>query len=212
MENITTLIFDLDGTLYTSRELAEEIHRAAVDSLASQLGLQPDDAARLLLEAKRSITLASGWEATLSSACLELGADLRTLHRHLADNVAPEPFLQRDERVVAMLKRLGTNYRLYLYTNNNRQLALRIMTAIGIEDCFRKVFSIEDLWISKPDKKAIEAILADIGATAAESLFIGDRYDVDLRLPAKLGGQTYLCNSVEELLEMERILPGFCRV
>ncbi len=206
--NISTLIFDLDGTLYTSNKLAENIHRVAVDSLATQLGLEPDESDKRLLEAKRGITLRSGWEATLSSACLELGADIRVLHEYLAENVAPEPFLEKDERVIALLERLGQNYGLYLYTNNNRTLALRIMTAIGIESCFGKIFSIEDNWRSKPDRVALDSILADIGVTASECLFIGDRYDVDLRLPAELGGAVFKCSNIDELLELEKFLEN----
>lgn len=206
MANITTLIFDLDGTLYTSRELAEEIHRVAVDFLAEQLGQPPDEAAKRLLEAKRAITLRSGRDATLSSSCLELGADIRGLHCHLADKVNPEPYLHKDEQVIAMLKRLGNDYGLYLYTNNNRRLAMRILIAIGIEDCFKKIFTIEELWRSKPDRIAIEAILAGIGVPASACLFVGDRYDVDLRLPAELGGSTFLSSSVDELLELESFL------
>lgn len=206
MANISTLIFDLDGTLYKSRQLAAAIHAAAVDSIAAQLALQTDEAANRLRTAKTELSRQSGWEATLSRACLELGADLQLLHRHMAEAVAPEPFLTRDERLVAMLRRMGSNYALYLYTNNNRHLSERIMAAIGVENCFRKVYTIEDFWRSKPDRTVLAAILTDIGVTAAECLFVGDRYDVDLRLPAELGGSTFQSSSVDELLELETFL------
>ncbi len=39
MGPVTSIIFDLDGTLYSSRELADEINRTAVDGLAAQLGI-----------------------------------------------------------------------------------------------------------------------------------------------------------------------------
>jgi len=40
----------------------------------------------------------------------------------------------------------------------------------------------------------------------AEALFVGDRYDVDLRLPEQRGCPVYLSRSVEQLLRLEELL------
>jgi len=208
MGRITAIIFDLDGTLYTSRGLAAEIHRVACNALARQLGITPDEAEARLRETKAQISARTGLEATLSAACAELGCDIRELHRFLATEIVPEPFLLRDERVVAMLERLSRTHALYIYTNNNRPLATRIMAAIGIDGCIGKIFCIEDLWRSKPDRMALEKIFAAIGAQPEECLFAGDRYDVDLRLPAELGSTVFLTRTVAELLTLEEFLAG----
>lgn len=206
MARITAIIFDLDGTLYTSKGLAAEIHRVACGALARQLGVTADEADNRLRETKALISTRTGREATLSAACAELGCDIRELHRYLATEIAPEPFLLRDDQVVAMLARLSGTRTLYVYTNNNRPLATRIMAAIGVDTFIRKTFSIEDLWRSKPDRMALESIFADIGAQPRECLFAGDRYDVDLRLPAELGSTVFLTRSVAELLTLEQFI------
>ena len=95
--------------------------------------------------------------------------------------------MSRDERVVAMLQRLQERFRLYIYTNNNRTLATRIMRATGIEGLFAAVFTIEDYWRAKPDRLALADFFAAIGAEPVACLFVGDRYDVDLRLPEEHG-------------------------
>jgi putative hydrolase of the HAD superfamily len=203
VSRITSIIFDLDGTLYSSRELADEIHRTAVNGLAQQLGIEPVEADHRLTAAKAAIAASSGCEATLSAACREIGGDIRALHTYLAEQVTPEQFLQRDDRVVAMLQRLRQKFQLYLYTNNNCSLATRIMEATGLDGLFTAVFSIEDFWRAKPDRLALAKIFAAIAAEPGECLFVGDRYDVDLRLPEEHGSMVFLTASVATLLTLE---------
>lgn len=203
MGRITAIVFDLDGTLYTSRGLAAEIHRVACLALAMQLGTGTADAEERLACAKRAISSRTGREATLSAACERLGCDIRALHRNLAAEIVPEPFLQRDERVVAMLGRMAREHGLHVYTNNNIPLARRIMAAIGVDQFVGKLFTIEYMWRSKPDRMALEGVYGAIGAEPGECLFVGDRYDVDLRLPEEMGSSVYLTKTVDELLRLE---------
>ena len=204
MKRITSIIFDLDGTLYANRELAGEIQRVAAAAVALQLQIPAAEAAARLSAAKTELTAAAGHETTLSAACERLGCDIRALHSYLAENIEPEKYLVRDDRVVAMLDRLGKKFALYIYTNNNRSLTDRIMRAIGIHGLFAEVFSVEDFWRAKPDRLALAKLLAAIGAEPVECLFVGDRYDVDLRLPEEHGSSIFLVQTVDELLSLEK--------
>jgi putative hydrolase of the HAD superfamily len=139
---------------------------------------------------------------------MALGGDIRELHRRFADEINPEPFLSPDERVVKLLKSLGSRFDLSIYTNNNRPLSARIMMLIGVAGLFRQVSTIEDSWRPKPDSKALEKVYRAIGRKPGECLFIGDRYDIDLRLPAEKGSAVFLATSVEELFPLEKLLHG----
>jgi putative hydrolase of the HAD superfamily len=204
MNRITSIIFDLDGTLYRSAELAADIHARATEGLALQLGINKDEAETRLSAAKAGLSAKTGCEATLSAACELLGGDIKALHSYLAEHINPEKYLVRDDRVVEMLKRLSKEYGLYIYTNNNRSLADRIMRAIGIDGLFTGVFSVEDFWRAKPDRLALAKIYAAIGAEPVECLFAGDRYDVDLRLPEEHGSRIFLTQTIDELLSLEK--------
>ena len=48
-----------------------------------------EEAALLISDAKRRLSSASGVDATLSMACMELGGDLRELHRQFAAEIDP---------------------------------------------------------------------------------------------------------------------------
>jgi len=205
MKRITAIIFDLDGTLYTNRGLADEIQRVAAAAVALQLQITAAEAEARLSAAKAALTAASGCETTLSAACERLGGDIKALHSYLAENIEPEKYLARDDRVVEMLARLGKKFALYIYTNNNLSLTDRIMRAIGIHGLFAAVFSVENFWRAKPDRLALAKLLAAIGAEPAECLFVGDRYDVDLRLPEEHGSSIFLVQTVDELLSLEKL-------
>ena len=80
------------------------------------------------------------------------------------------------------------------------------MTYLGLKGLFRRIYAIDDTWKGKPDEGMLDRILADAGLTPSEALFVGDRYDVDLRLPEQRGCPVYLSQSIEQLLRLEEIL------
>ena len=204
MKRITSIIFDLDGTIYASRELADEIQKVAADGLALQLRITVEETKTKLSVVKSELSDRTGCEATLSAACDLLGGDIKALHGYLAEHINPENYLANDLRVVEMLTRLAVDYKLYIYTNNNRPLTDRIMRALGISDLFTEIFTVEDFWRAKPDRLALAKLLAAIGAEPVECLFVGDRYDVDLRLPEEHGSRVLLVQTVDKLLSMEK--------
>jgi putative hydrolase of the HAD superfamily len=201
-EPITTLVFDLDGTLYANQEFGREINHVACLCLAGLKGIEADEAAALIRETKARLSAESGFDTPLSLATSALGVDIVELHRRFAAAVEPERFLVRDERVVDLLRHLSGGFSLYVYTNNNLSLADRIMRLLGIDGFFRKVFSIEYSWRPKPHQETLTRLLQEIGKRPSECLFVGDRYDVDLRLPAAMGCGVFRVGGVEELLQL----------
>jgi putative hydrolase of the HAD superfamily len=204
--DLKALLFDLDGTLYVNNDLGREIHLSGCRYIAEVRGITPPEADAMVRETKKRLSAENGIECTLSHVCIELGGDLRDLHRRFAEEIRPEGFLSPDKRVAGLLGSLGMRFELFIYTNNNITLSHRIMELIGIAGMFRRVFTIEDSWRPKPDRMALEGVYRAIGRKPAECMFIGDRYDVDLRLPAEMGSTVFLSASVEELLPLNKIV------
>jgi putative hydrolase of the HAD superfamily len=205
---LKALVFDLDGTLYVNRDFGRVIHLCSCRYIAGLKGIGDAEAEELIREAKKRIAAETGMDSTLSHACMALGGDLKELHRRFADEIRPERFLSADDRVIRLLTSLGSKFDLSIYTNNNRRLSTRIMKLIGVAGLFRRVSTIEDSWRPKPDREALEKVYRAIGREPAECLFIGDRYDIDLRLPAEMGSTVFLATSVEELFPLEKLLHG----
>ncbi len=202
------IVFDLDGTLYVNDSLAREIKTSACSYIASLKAIDVSAAKSLLDATRKRLSAETGLESTISAACIEVGGDIRSLHDHFSAEIRPEKYLDRDDRLVTVLGRLSDMLELYIYTNNNRFLCGRIMERLGISGLFRRVFTIEDSWRPKPDISALRHVFAGIGRPPEECVFIGDRYDVDLRLPASLGSPAYLVGSVKELVALLHDLAG----
>lgn len=205
---ISGIVFDLDGTLYDSPGFAATIQESAAGYIAALKGITLDEARRSISEERAQILRETGIVPPLSAVCRELGGTVPDLHTHFTADLVPEAYLVRDERVVRLLERLGRAMSLYLLTNNNRALTDRIVKHLGLDGLFRRTYTIDDAWQAKPDRGLLERVLADIGLQPAQTLFVGDRYDVDLRLPEQMGCPIYLCQTVAQLLRLEEILSG----
>ncbi|WP_239027621.1 HAD family hydrolase [Geomonas diazotrophica] len=197
-EQVKAIVFDLDGTLYQEERLGEEVNQSAVLYVADLKGVSAAQA-QALLEATRA---ADGAAGTLSHAVMTLGGTLQELHRRFAADCHPERLLKPDRRVRELLQLLSTRFRLHLYTNNNRDLSARIMTQIDVNGLLDRVFTIEDYWIPKPDRRIVEDILSKISCRPQETLFVGDRYRIDLAVPESLGCHVFEMKSTEELLTL----------
>ncbi len=204
--NIRGIVFDLDGTLYACSAFADTIQDAAVSYIAELLGIKQSQACQLIADIRARLTKENGTVQTLSAVCRELGGSIRDLHRCFEENLQPEVYLARDERVVGLMKHLAENFSLYIYTNNNSTLAGRIISHLGLDGLFRGIYAIDDDWVAKPDEQALTEILKETGLAPAEALFVGDRYDVDLRVPEQYGCPVYLSRTVEQLLRLEGLL------
>jgi len=203
---IRGIIFDLDGTLYVSPAFAATIQDSACSYIAGLKGIATDQACSLLAATRSLLKEETDGVPTLSAVCTKLGGNVRDLHAIFSACLRPEAYLTRDERVVVLLERLARRSPLFLFTNNNRDLTTRIIHILGLDGLFRHIYTIDDTWHGKPDEGLLDRILAEAGLTPSEALFVGDRYDVDLRLPEQRGCPVYLSQSVEQLLRLEEIL------
>ena len=204
--DIRGIVFDLDGTLYVCDRFAVEIQDAAAAYIAGVKGISLEEAGLLMAAARLRMAEESGTVQTLSAVCSELGGSVPELHRFFEANLRPEAHLVRDERVIRLLRRLAEKFALYIYTNNNRVLTARIMNYLGLEEVVSGIFTIDDSWRGKPDEEMVGLVLEKVGLLPNQALFVGDRYDVDLRVPEQLGCPVYLSQSLEQLLRLEELL------
>ncbi len=203
---IRAIVFDLDGTLYVSDEFAAVIKDAAVAYLAALRELDLEQARAAMAETRDRLAAESGAQPTLSAVCCALGGTLSDLHAFFQQRLRPESYLAPDRRVIDLLDCLRCLVPLYIYTNNSRPLVNRILVALGLEGVFRGVFTIDDCWRAKPDQVGLEQILAIVAEPAERVLFVGDRFDVDLRLAERNGCPVFLCRTIEELLQLDRLI------
>ena len=203
--DIHAIVFDLDGTLYASDDYTASIRECAARYIAGVMGTSLTGAHEAMTGVRARFAV-EGRAGTLSGICTELGGNAVGLHDCFVAHLEPEKFLQPDRRVVTMLATLRRSLSLNLYTNNNRVLSGRIAAILGLDGVFDRFFTIEDSWQPKPDPGMFGKIMNAIGQPPERVLFVGDRYEVDLRLPEQHCCPVYLSTTIDQLLRLENLL------
>lgn len=206
LREISSIVFDLDGTLYVCPQIGRDIEAAAEGVVAAARGLSPEGGRSLVQRARRRLAETLEEEPTLTRTCLELGIDLADLHRAFREQVRPERYLEPDPVLAALLESLEEHCTLYIYTNNNLGLARKILALLGVERFFAGLYTIEFAGRPKPDLEAFRRVTEDIDGPPESFLFVGDREQVDLAPAREHGMATLLVQEPSELLQVHRLL------
>ena len=169
---LSTFLFDLDGTLIDSIEL---ILRSYRHTMRAHRGLEPPD------------------EVWMQG----LGTPLRVQFRHWTEDPAEieamvatyraynlehhDELVRPYEGVVAAVRDLRRKGRtLGLVTSKMREGALRGLELAGLEDHFELIVGADDVTHPKPHPEPVLKALEQLGAPAADTVFIGDsRHDIE---------------------------------
>jgi putative hydrolase of the HAD superfamily len=161
------LLFDLDETLYPqSTGLMDEISARMNEYMIARLDIPAHAVAQMRHDY---------WDrfgTTLRGLYLERHIDpqdfLAFVHA-----VAVEKYIQRDERLDAMLAALP--HPKHIFTNAPADYARRVLAALGVEKHFTRVFDINFIrYESKPNRAAYTIVLDALGARGDECVLIDD--------------------------------------
>jgi phosphoglycolate phosphatase len=171
---VRLIVFDLDGTLVdSSRDLADAANALilerggrplSVETITSMVG----EGAPTLV---RRVIKASGLEVDLRQALprfLELYDERLLVHTRLYDGTRE------------MLERVAGAAPLAILTNKPQRPTESILAGLGIASSFGWVIGGDTAHGRKPDPAGLAHIIAAAGATASETLMVGDSA-IDLR-------------------------------
>ena len=201
------IVFDIDGTLYRSDEYERDLHKEIVKLLAEKLGCNPDEA-KAKLRALRKDVMSISW------CLIKLGINLKEFYEELAKRVNPSNYIKEAKDVKALLRKLKeAGFKLAVHTNSGKALALKVLEALGIEPSMFDIMVTSDDAEPKPSRDGYLKILEIAGMAAEEVVYVGDRYDVDLKTAKDLGIKTVMVGKgtapndvdfkVESILEIE---------
>ena len=178
---LTTLIFDIDDTLYDvgSGFTAHRNGDAVFEFMQAKLKFESAEAAKLVRDVYFEKYHATVKALTVAEAegRLPAGAhfDPADLAEWWSTRLAFSKFLSVDAAFVHSLQRCPL--RLVAFTNAPRRYGVRVLETLGLRGLFPDVnlFAVEDVMpYPKPHRKAFQKVLASLGADADECCLVED--------------------------------------
>lgn len=206
-QTIQTLIFDIDSTLYTNSAYAYEQVDCQVREFAKLKNMTPDEARKLVFDFRKNFAKENdGKKISLGNLLTNFGIPIEQSVQWRNDLMRPEDFLIRDEKLICELQILSKKYKLICVTNNPVKPARKTLEVIGISDFFEHIVGLDTCYKSKPAREPFEKAL-ELTKTAAENaVAIGDRYDLDIELPLRMGMGGIEVSGVEDVYDLNKIL------
>lgn len=205
-QNLKTIIFDIDSTLYTNEEYAFEQVDCQVRRFASERGISNDEARKLVADFREKFACENdGKKISLSNTLLSFGVPIQKSIEWRRELLEPKNFLTRDERLQKTLSALSKKFNLICVTNNPVTPAKKTLVALGVESLFSNIIGLDTCNVSKPAREPFLLAAEKCGSQAQECLSVGDRYDLDIVVPLELGMGGVLVEGVEDVYS----LPDF---
>jgi len=204
---IRALAFDMDLTLYTNAEYG----RLQIDSLVERLGklrgLSFDEINAEVEEARKAWALShDGKKPSLSNILSTYGIGIEEIIRWREDLLTPEKFIKEDKRLEETLEKLSRHYALGVVTNNPVLVARKTLAALGVLELFPIVVGLDTCMTPKPHARPFEKLCELSHCPPETCVSIGDRYDIDLDIPLKMGMGAILVDGVEDVYRLPEIL------
>ena len=206
-EHLKTIIFDIDGTLYTNQSYVMEQVDVQIRHWAKLNKMTEKEARDRIADYRKEWSQKhEGKKISLGNTFLAFGIDIDTSIEWRNSILEPEKYLSRDKKLQEALKELSKHFALIAVTNNPVLAAQKTLKALGADTVITQIVGLDTCKKSKPAKENLECACRMTGAAFSECLSIGDRYDIDLALPLEMGMGAILVNGAEDIYKLPQIL------
>jgi len=203
-QKISALIFDIDNTLYTNEEYLVHQIDVQVQKFADMEGISFKEAEKRIDKARQNFAHEhQGAKTSFALIMKGFGYSVEESIKWRKELIQPEKYLKKDEKLRAVLEKLSHSYKIISVTNNPVDIGWRNLKAIGIEDFFMDIVGLDTCYKSKPAEEPFLKALEILKLPASECVSIGDRYDIDIVTPVKLGMKGILVADSTELDKLE---------
>ena len=209
-QNLKTIIFDIDSTLYTSPAYAFEQVDVQLRYWAKKRGITAREARNEISEFRKDWSKQNGGKKiSLGNTLKNFGVTIQESVEMRRNLLEPANFLSRDEKVIETIKILKQKYKIICVTNNPVLPARKTLDALGISELIPKIIGLDTSGKSKPALEPFQIALDETGSKAEECLSVGDRYDMDLSLPLEMGMGAILVGGVSDVYLLPEILKDY---
>jgi phosphoglycolate phosphatase/putative hydrolase of the HAD superfamily len=202
---VSAIIFDMDGTLYTHKEYLQEQIDRIIERFGKVRG-EPLEEARRTVEAYQNQWAAEhgGRKISLGNTLISFGITLEESVRWREELIEPGLYLRDAPQLRETLIALSGSFALGVVTNNTVLVARKTLACLGVEDLFPVIIGLDTCGVSKPHEAPFRRAAELLGVPLTACVSVGDRWDIDLALPLDLGMGGVLVDGVEDVYA----LPG----
>lgn len=189
MVKVDGVVFDVDGTLYKSNEYERYLRESIYMVLGEMLGINHREAGMMLESLKKNLK-------TVSLSVEAMGVDRRRFYELLAERVEPAMYIKpRIEVKNFLLKLREKNVKIGCHTNSGRKLFYKVIQAINLSASDFDVIVTSDDADPKPLKSGYILLSRLLGIPFNKILYVGDRWEVEVKPARELGMLTALVYS-----------------
>jgi len=189
---VKAIIFDIDGTLYRSREYVKQLVDAMCEVISELLSTSWERAFELYQMIRSKF-------GSVSLGLKEIGIDRRTFYEELVKKLDPSQSIQPRPELKDMLNKLREmEFKVGCHTNSSRELARLVLNALGLDlEDFDIVVTSDDAE-PKPMPDGYLKILNQLNLRPEEVLYVGDRWRIEVKPAKELGMKTALVSRKRE--------------
>lgn len=190
---IRAVVFDLEGTLFSSKQLSKEHMSLVLDLISTRLNTIKEVALKLLILKREEMLTKLGYAPPLTSVAQTFGISKLDFFETIS-RVDPTPYVKPDAELRTMFRTLkGLGLKLVLLTNVSCEYTAKILEALDLNrDAFDCVMTGSDMKKVKPDPSSFLSVLKSLDLPSRQVLMVGDRVAIDLAPAKKLGMKTAL--------------------
>ena len=206
-ENLKTIIFDIDSTLYTSAEYAFEQVDCQIRHWAKSQGISEREARnKISLFRKNWSKSHGGKKISLGNTFINFGVSIEDSVQMRKTLLEPSKFLDRDEKLIETISSLKKKFKIICVTNNPVLPARKTLKAIGISDLIPEIIGLDTSGKSKPAPEPFLMACSLTDSKPEECLSVGDRFDMDISLPLEMGMGGILVTGVKDVYKLPELL------
>lgn len=190
--DVKALVFDLEGTLYNSKELANEWRTQVFKLIKEKTGKSDEEILKDFLKIVEELKGQGFRRPPVSDIVNRTGISREDFYKAI-DSVDASKFLKPDPELRKTLDYMKEKWKLAMLTNLSRKTTLNILKALGLDsNLFEPLITASEMAKGKPDPEPFKRISQALSLKPSSIMMVGDSISSDLAPAKKLGMKTAL--------------------
>ncbi len=194
---VKCILFDADNTLYNSKEAGTYGDRRIMDIFAQESSTDSEKLFSEWQEIVQGLAKETDPSKRRREYSYKILAEKRNLHLELKNIIKSFrqevlKHLKTKKDIIKILPALQKEYRLGIFTEEERDFLIQKLDTTGIRDFFSAFVTADDTKSMKPHIDYYSSLWKRFDVKPNESLVIGDSYEKDLELAKRAGATAVL--------------------